>query len=261
MKLACADFTWPLLAHEDVLRLIRSLGLDGLDLGLFAERSHIRPEVIRADIPMWAGVLRERIRRADLELADVFVQNALDFETMAPNNPDPREREAGMALFLDMLASKVAGRFRILLLVPYMIPGVVAALVWINLYSPDVGPLTPLGKEGYLIRSLSLGGHPVTVIAAKLDQLLRVSTDIKLLDYARDEMVSAANQGVHRAVVQNLRFGTTQRLNALKRAGVATELHVYANTTHGFGVRASDRPHSTWTKACEAWLRNQGLLK
>ncbi|MGI5459020.1 carbohydrate ABC transporter permease [Streptomyces sp. CA-249302] len=51
-----------------------------------------------------------------------------------------------LALFLDTLASKVAGRFRILLLVPYMIPGVVAALVWINLYSPDVGPLTPLGK-------------------------------------------------------------------------------------------------------------------
>jgi sugar phosphate isomerase/epimerase len=103
MKLACADFTWPLLPHEDVLRLIRTLGIDGLDLGLFAQRSHIRPEVIRADIPMWAGVLRERIRRADLELADVFVQNALDFETMAPNNPDPHEREAGMALFADML--------------------------------------------------------------------------------------------------------------------------------------------------------------
>ena len=103
MKLACADFTWPLLPHEDVLRLIRVLDIDGLDLGLFAQRSHIRPEVVRADVPMWAGVLRERIHRAELELADVFVQNALDFETMAPNNPDPREREAGMALFLDML--------------------------------------------------------------------------------------------------------------------------------------------------------------
>ncbi|MDQ0688628.1 multiple sugar transport system permease protein [Streptomyces achromogenes] len=51
-----------------------------------------------------------------------------------------------LALFLDALTSKVAGRFRILLLVPYMIPGVVAALVWINLYSPDVGPLTPFSK-------------------------------------------------------------------------------------------------------------------
>ncbi|MFI6460436.1 carbohydrate ABC transporter permease [Streptomyces sp. NPDC050538] len=51
-----------------------------------------------------------------------------------------------LALFLDALSSKVAGRFRIFLLVPYMIPGVVAAIVWINLYSPDVGPLTSLGK-------------------------------------------------------------------------------------------------------------------
>ncbi|MCH5672433.1 carbohydrate ABC transporter permease [Streptomyces gilvus] len=51
-----------------------------------------------------------------------------------------------LALFLDSLASKAASRFRIMLLVPYMIPGVVAAIVWINLYSPDVGPLTPLGK-------------------------------------------------------------------------------------------------------------------
>ncbi|MET9970921.1 sugar ABC transporter permease [Streptomyces sp. NPDC006356] len=51
-----------------------------------------------------------------------------------------------LALFLDAVTSKVAGRFRILLLVPYMIPGVVAAIVWINLYSPAVGPLTPLGE-------------------------------------------------------------------------------------------------------------------
>lgn len=51
-----------------------------------------------------------------------------------------------LALLLDAVSTKVAGRFRLLLLVPYMIPGVVAALVWINLYSPEVGPLTPLGE-------------------------------------------------------------------------------------------------------------------
>ncbi|MBZ9642419.1 carbohydrate ABC transporter permease [Streptomyces sp. PSKA30] len=51
-----------------------------------------------------------------------------------------------LALFLDAVTARAAGRFRILLLVPYMIPGVVAALVWINLYSPEVGPLTPLGE-------------------------------------------------------------------------------------------------------------------
>ena len=51
-----------------------------------------------------------------------------------------------LALLLDAATAKVAGRFRILLLVPYMIPGVVAAIMWLNLYSPDVGPLTPLGE-------------------------------------------------------------------------------------------------------------------
>lgn len=48
---------------------------------------------------------------------------------------------------------------------------------------------------------------------------------------------------------------------ALKRAGVPAELHIYAATTHDFGVRASDRPYSTWTDSCAKWLRDQGLLK
>jgi acetyl esterase/lipase len=47
---------------------------------------------------------------------------------------------------------------------------------------------------------------------------------------------------------------------ALKRAGVSAELHIYARTTHDFGVRTSDRPYSTWTAACAAWLRDGGFL-
>jgi acetyl esterase/lipase len=48
---------------------------------------------------------------------------------------------------------------------------------------------------------------------------------------------------------------------ALKRAGVPAELHVYAGAAHDFGVRASDRPCSTWTQSCADWLRDQGFLK
>jgi len=48
---------------------------------------------------------------------------------------------------------------------------------------------------------------------------------------------------------------------ALKRAGVSAELHLYANTTHDFGVRTNDRPYSTWTKSCANWLRDQQFLK
>ena len=48
---------------------------------------------------------------------------------------------------------------------------------------------------------------------------------------------------------------------ALKRAGVSAELHIYAATTHDFGVRKSDRPYSAWTDACATWLRDQGFVK
>ncbi|MFI2432842.1 carbohydrate ABC transporter permease [Streptomyces sp. NPDC018693] len=51
-----------------------------------------------------------------------------------------------LALLLDAVTARAAGRFRILLLVPYMIPGVVAAIIWVNVYSPLVGPLTPIGE-------------------------------------------------------------------------------------------------------------------
>ena len=48
---------------------------------------------------------------------------------------------------------------------------------------------------------------------------------------------------------------------ALKRAGVSAELHVYANTTHDFGVRTNAHPYSKWTESCADWLRDQKFLK
>ena len=48
---------------------------------------------------------------------------------------------------------------------------------------------------------------------------------------------------------------------ALKRAGVPAELHIYANTTHDFGVRTNAHPYSKWTESCAAWLRDQGFLQ
>ena len=103
MKLACADFTWPLLPHDRVLQLIRLLDVEGVDLALFGGRSHIRPEVVRGDLAMWAGILKERIARSGLELADFFFQPWTDFETMAPNHPDPAQRSEADVLFRDML--------------------------------------------------------------------------------------------------------------------------------------------------------------
>src|SRR5450759_3514931 len=48
---------------------------------------------------------------------------------------------------------------------------------------------------------------------------------------------------------------------ALKRAGVPAELHIYNSGGHGFGLRPSDKPSSTWPSRCEAWLRDIGVLR
>ena len=47
---------------------------------------------------------------------------------------------------------------------------------------------------------------------------------------------------------------------ALKDAGVPAELHVYESGGHGYGLRPTDRPVTSWAKRCEEWMRARGLL-
>jgi gluconolactonase len=54
--------------------------------------------------------------------------------------------------------------------------------------------------------------------------------------------------------------GSLKMMAALKKAGVNAELHVYSAGGHGFGMRAGDKPHQTWPKRCEEWLRAEKFL-
>lgn len=47
---------------------------------------------------------------------------------------------------------------------------------------------------------------------------------------------------------------------ALKHAGVPAELHIYSTGGHGFGMRKTGNPSSTWPDRCEEWLRVQKIL-
>jgi endo-1,4-beta-xylanase len=55
----------------------------------------------------------------------------------------------------------------------------------------------------------------------------------------------------------------TSHYLALKKAGVSAELHIYANTPHGFGFRENKgrRPVDTWLERFEGFLGVQGMLK
>lgn len=56
--------------------------------------------------------------------------------------------------------------------------------------------------------------------------------------------------------------GTANLMLALKRAGVASELHIYDAGGHGYGLRHNDEfPVTDWIQPCEAWLRRAGWIK
>jgi len=48
---------------------------------------------------------------------------------------------------------------------------------------------------------------------------------------------------------------------ALQKAGVAGALHVYASGGHDFALRLRDKPCGVWPQDCEAWLRQEHVLK
>jgi acetyl esterase/lipase len=48
--------------------------------------------------------------------------------------------------------------------------------------------------------------------------------------------------------------GSVRFYQALKKASVPAELHIYAHGGHGFGMRKSDHPVAAWPAALAAWL-------
>jgi acetyl esterase/lipase len=94
--------------------------------------------------------------------------------------------------------------------------------------------------------------YPAYLVNAKKDALademhVDKQTPPMFLAHAGDDPVPAEN--------------SAQMYLALKRAGVPAELHIYASGGHGFGLRKTDKPCTTWPDRCGEWLRDRGLLK
>jgi sugar phosphate isomerase/epimerase len=99
-RLASADFTFPLLAHDKVLDLIAALELNGIDIGLFEGRSHLWPSTEFKELSRSAKALRNKLSDRGLAPADVFLQLDPDFIPYAINQPDAARREHARKQFL-----------------------------------------------------------------------------------------------------------------------------------------------------------------
>ncbi len=98
-KLACADFTFPLLPHDRVLDLAAALELDGVDIGLFEGRSHLWPSREFAALDKSADTLKNKLADRRLAPADVFLQLDPDFVPYAINHPAAARRKLARETF------------------------------------------------------------------------------------------------------------------------------------------------------------------
>lgn len=57
------------------------------------------------------------------------------------------------------------------------------------------------------------------------------------------------------------RVNSTLLFNALKNAGVRTELHLYDRGGHGYGLRRTEQPVTAWADRLAEWLKTSGLLQ
>jgi sugar phosphate isomerase/epimerase len=101
--LAAADFTFPLLPHDQALDLIAMLGFEGVDIGLFEGRSHLQPTTQFRNLRKNASALGRKLAERGLRPADIFLQTAPEFVSLAPNHPNPRARAKARQLFVQTL--------------------------------------------------------------------------------------------------------------------------------------------------------------
>ena len=92
LKLACADYTFPLLPHDDVLTLIATLGIRNVDIGLFEHRSHLQPSDQFKNVSRSAKALKKKLDSRGLKAADVFLQVDDDLQSYPINHPQASRR-------------------------------------------------------------------------------------------------------------------------------------------------------------------------
>lgn len=111
-KLACADFTYPLLSHDRALDLIALLEFDGVDIGLFEGRSHLWPSREFSNPTRSGSRLQRKLDQRGLRCADVFLQMNPNFVPYAINHPQPARRRKARDWFLRTLDYAAAGGAR-----------------------------------------------------------------------------------------------------------------------------------------------------
>lgn len=90
-RISCSDSAFPVLSHDVILRVIRDLGIDLVDVCLFAGYRNNPPREVLADPERSADVIGERLAGLGLGVADVFAMIGEPWDALAVNSPDAEQ--------------------------------------------------------------------------------------------------------------------------------------------------------------------------
>jgi sugar phosphate isomerase/epimerase len=107
-KFSCADFTFPVLERFAALRLVKLLGFDHVDIGLFARSMHFLPVDLYSSPRGYTRQVLQDLDAAELRPSDVFVQIGIDPSACAANDASPSVRAENSDVFKRTLEFAVA---------------------------------------------------------------------------------------------------------------------------------------------------------
>jgi sugar phosphate isomerase/epimerase len=98
-KFSCADFTFPVMERLAALKLIKLLGFDHVDIGLFARSTHFSPIDLQTSPHSYTAQVLQDLDDAALGPSDVFVQIGVDPSERAANDPSTHIRITNREIF------------------------------------------------------------------------------------------------------------------------------------------------------------------
>lgn len=107
-RFSCADFTFPILDRSTALSLVKLLGFDHVDMGLFARSTHFSPLDLHRSPRSYTAQVLQDLDSAELRVSDVFVQIGVDPSEAAANDPSSAIRSKNRDVFKTALEFCVA---------------------------------------------------------------------------------------------------------------------------------------------------------
>lgn len=86
---SCADYTFPLLARKQSLELLRLLGFDFVDIGMFERNPNYLPSALISSPADFMRGVQQDLTCAQILPSDLFLQIGLEPAQSSANGPNP----------------------------------------------------------------------------------------------------------------------------------------------------------------------------